>query len=153
MRGKFALIALAIAFVGLLATRTDAALGYPWETCGEISYSPELALSEKGIKLDGYFQQGIDWFRLGDTKWIADTFAGLRFTESDHADEWWNNKVGLWTGVQMVNRDISPTQQGWGIGSFGVRGEFYTFNAGRHENEMRAVVFGKWTFGGNWKRQ
>ena len=126
---------------------------FPWETWGEMSYAPgRNVMSERGAKLDGYAEQGVDWVALGHSKWIVNTFVGLRYTLSDHSDQWWNNKAGLWAGVKLVDRDLSPTKNGWGHVSVGVRGEAYTYFRGPHESEMRVVGFVKWTFGGDWKK-
>ncbi len=128
---------------------------FPWETWGEMSYAPgHDVISEHGTKLDGYVQQGIDWYRfnLGKTGLNLNTFLGLRYSVSQNSNEWWNNKVGLWGGVQLVDRDLSPTSNGWGNASFGIRGEVYDYFRDGHRNEARIVGFVKWTFGGDWKK-
>ena len=126
---------------------------FPWETWGEVSYAPgPNVMSERGAKLDGYAEQGIDWMALGHSKVILNSFIGLRFSVSDHPNQWWNNKVGLWGGIKLIDRDLSPTKNGWGHVSVGVRAEAYEYFGSRHQNEARVVGFIKWTFGGDWKK-
>lgn len=125
-------------------------LGLPWESYGEIKAVPDGI--DRGIHLDGWVEQGIDWMRLGNSKWILNTFVQPHLTLSDNQNQWWNNKGSLWVGVKLIDRDLAIGPSGiWGKTSFGIRGELNRFLNGRDETQL--VVFIQWSFGGDWMKK
>lgn len=145
-------IFLAIIMFLLIGTAfAEMPLGYPWITWGEVTQTFD-AKTEKGLKIDGYLEQGIDWFKIGDTPLIFNTFLGLRGVFSDHSEDWWNNKWGPWLGLK-VKYPIS-IKDGWGLLAVGFRWEYYNFvsDAKPYNNDSRLLGFLQWSFGGDWKK-
>lgn len=131
-------------------------LGYPWETYGEATIANGV---ERGFKLDGWVEQGIDWLGFGrGNKWVLNTFVQPHLILSDNQSQWWNNKTSVYVGVKVLNRDINlGSRQQWGKLTFGIRGEFNYYldgGAGRNSrDDMRGVVFMQWTAGGDLKKR
>lgn len=145
--------ALACAAVTINAS-AGGPIGYPWETYGEVRAVPGGV--ERGFQLDGWAEQGVDWTKLGNSNWVFNTFVQPHLTLSDNQDQWWNNKVSLWTGIKLVNRDLAIGSSGqWGKLTFGVRGEFNQYLDGgiNGRDDMRGVAFMQWSFGGDWKKK
>lgn len=152
----FILVVLTIIFAGFGLVHAEAEkeipIGYPWFTWGEVTQT--INGSEKGPKLDGYVEQGIDWtrFRLGKTEGILNTFAGLRFTASDEGNDYWNNKIGPWVGVK-AKFPVRVNPQSWGEISLGVRAEHYNYFRSKPDHnapEVIGVAFFQWSLGGDW---
>ncbi len=128
-------------------------LGYPFSSWGELRYgSGDL---ESGLILDSYFEQGIDWWRWNN--FTFNTFLGLRLVQSTESQEYWNNKLGPWLGFKIrFPFEIFPSS--WGELNLGVRGEYYRYTTSYadqyldDDQEISAVVFLQWSFGGDWKR-
>lgn len=135
-----------------VAAYAETPIGYPWSTWGELSHSFD-ARQEKGLKLDTYVEQGIDWLKIGNSDFTLNTFLGLRLTASDHKEDYWNNKIGPWVGFK-VKHPIS-IKDGWGQFSFGLRGEYYSYltDSKPVSNDSRFVVFLQWGLGGDWKKK
>lgn len=143
------LVGLAMLMIppGLYAA--DVPLGYPYSSWGEVgSYFGSDQV--KGLRIDGYFEQGVDWTKIPGTNWVLDTFVGLRFTESGQAADYWDHKLGPWFGLKM-KRDFTALGD-WGQVSLGVRGEYYKYTSGPFNDDLRGVGFVQWSFGGNWKK-
>lgn len=125
---------------------------FPWITWGEVSQTVS-GKDNSGLKVDGYLEQGIDWFRIGKKGPIFNTFAGLRFVASNKSDYWWDNKVGPWFGAKL-KLPVTPYKGAWGEVSLGIRGEYYTyFSTARYRpyaNDLRCLIFLQWSFGGKW---
>ncbi|MEK7124050.1 MAG: hypothetical protein AAB851_04120 [Patescibacteria group bacterium] len=119
-------------------------LGYPYSSWGEVGQTFEGL--EKGLKADGYLEQGVDWVKLHN--WTLNTFAGFRFTFSDQAEQYWNNKYGPWLGLK-IKRPLPIAS--WGEIAIGARIEYYDY-LNPHNQELRAVGFLQWSFGGDWKK-
>lgn len=136
----------------LVASNASAEVAFPWQTYGEATVADGV---EKGVKLDGWFEQGIETGFSG--KWRINTFVQPHLTLSDNQNQWWNNKASVHVGVKLL-RDINlGSKADWGKLSFGVRGEFNHFLDGRSgadgRDETRAVGFMQWSLGGNWKKK
>ena len=140
--------------VGMLVVSTASAeVTFPWQTYGEATVMDGV---EKGVKLDGWFEQGIET-GLGSGKWKINTFVQPHLTLSNNQDQWWNNKASVYVGVKLL-RDIDlGSKADWGKLSFGVRGEFNRSLDGKSgadgRDEMRAVGFVQWSIGGNWSKK
>jgi len=126
---------------------------FPWSTWGELSKTFH-GNDNPGLKVDGYIEQGVDWYKFGGRKWspVFNTFVGFRFTHSNHPEFWWDNKLGPWFGAKL-KWDIEPYPGAWGQIAVGVRGEYYTYvgSVSRdrpYDNDLRGVVFLQWSFGG-----
>lgn len=143
------LIILFVTIIPFSANAADTPLGYPWSSWGEISES--RGGREHGFKLDGYTEQGVDWFRINNSKWILNTFGGIRVTVSDETSDFWNNKAGILAGIK-IKRPVKLFSGVFGEIAIGVRGEQNQYFSGL-ENETRGIVFFQWWVGGNWKRQ
>ena len=124
-------------------------IGYPYFSWGEISQGWGDKGLEEGLLVEGYVEQGIDWFEKND--WVFNTFIGLRFNFSSESEDYWNNRVGPWIGIKASHPFWSP---GWGSVSLGLRGELYeyTTSAGPN-NDSRITAFFQWSFGGDWKKK
>lgn len=144
------LAVLLCGFVGLKPALAAGPLGYPWSSWGEAAYRWQG--DEEGLKLDGYVEQGVDWAKLPKTDWVLNTFVGARFTFSDQAQDYWNNKVGPWFGVK-VKRPLALFKNDWGEVALGVRGEYYEYTSVSRGGNLGGMVFLQWSFGGNWKEK
>lgn len=146
------IVASCLILISSAAAYAETPLGYPWSTWGELSYSFD-ARQEKGLKLDTYVEQGIDWLKIGNSDFTLNTFVGLRLTASDHSEDYWNNKVGPWVGLK-VKHPIS-IKDGWGEFSFGLRWEYYSYltDSKPVSNDSRFVAFLQWGLGGDWKKR
>lgn len=135
-----------------VVSHAETPLGYPWSTWGELTHTFD-AREEKGIKLDAYFEQGIDWLKVGNTDFTLNTFLGLRGTVSDHSKDYWNNKVGPWVGLKLKH-PVTITD-GWGQFAFGIRWEYYMYTTDSKPvaNDSRFLTFIQWGLGGNWKKK
>jgi hypothetical protein len=129
-------------------------LGYPWSTWGEISETM-VGHTEKGFKLDGYAEQGVDWFKFGNTDLTFNTFVGIRGTVSDRAGDFWNNKVGPWVGFKF-RQTLNIGEGHWGEIDFGARWEYYRYLRTEpvlgSNIDNRVVLFLQWNLGGDWKK-
>jgi hypothetical protein len=127
-------------------------LGYPWSTWGVLSHSLD-AKTEKGLKLDTYLEQGIDWLKIGNSDFVLNTYLGLGITLSDHSQDYWNNKIGPRVGVK-IKHPIS-IKDGWGQFAFGAQWEYYSYTTDSKpvNNDSRFVVFLQWGMGGDWKKK
>ena len=122
-------------------------LAYPFSSWGEIRLQDSDI--EESLIGDGYFEQGVDWAKL-PFNWTLNTFAGLRFTQSNDSDHWWNNKVGPWFGVK-VKHSFTIFPASWGEVALGVRGEYYKYtNSTSRNTDFVEAAFGQWSFGGDW---
>jgi len=131
-------------------------LGYPWSTWGELSYSPSNDV-EQGVKLDMYVEQGIDWTKIGNTDWVFNNFAGVGLTASDHASDFWNNKVRPTLGLKFKH-PVKTSLNNWGEIDIGIRGEYYGYFDNKEFDSLnrsgwRAVAFFQWSIGGDWKNR
>jgi len=135
-----------------ISAYAETPIGYPWSTWGELSHSFD-ARQEKGIKLDTYIEQGIDWLKLGNSDFTLNTFIGLKLTASDQSEDYWNNKIGPWVGFK-VKHPIS-IKDGWGQFALGLRWEYYSYLTDSKPvgNDSRFVVFLQWGMGGDWKKK
>lgn len=125
-------------------------LGYPWSTWGELSQTWDD--TETGLKIDGYLEQGVDWFKIGPTDWVFNTFAGLRFVQSDQ-NNYWNNKFGPWFGLK-AKHDFKLFPDSWGEVALGLRGEYYNYTKnGGPGDDLRGVLYLQWSSGGDWKKK
>jgi hypothetical protein len=120
-------------------------VGYPWSTWGEVSGDLTNSKLKEGFKIDGYIEQGVDWFKVGPL--VIDTFVGLRGTASSQTQDYWNNKVGPWVGAK-AKFPLST-----GEIAVGVRYEYYHYMTDAYGNEGRAVAFVTWGFNGDWKKK
>ncbi len=137
-------------------------LGYPWSSWGEITETP-VGHQETGLKIDGYVEQGIDWFKLGKTDWKFNTFVGLRGTASTRKMDYFDNKVGPWAGLKFkkileLDGESSATLY------LGVRWEYYRYLESAPlvshrvilgtpvKDDHRVTFFFEWGFDGDWKK-
>ena len=121
-------------------------IGLPWSTWGGVSYSPDSNV-DKGAILDTYAEQGVDWLKLWQSGWILNSFAGLELSASDHASEYWNNKVRPTVGIKIKH----TFEQGAEI-DLGIRGDYVEYFNHPAGDNLRAVAFVQWSAGGNWKK-
>lgn len=152
---KVVLVSVLFAFSALASTAyaeeengNDIPLGFPWSAWGEASDASGSDV-ENGWKIDGYAEQGIDWFQLGDG--YINTFAALRFTASEHEEDWWNNKWGPYLGVKWR---VSPNcgEDSYCAFNIGYRWEHLDYNDfAPVDTDTRHVVYLQWSAGGNWK--
>ncbi|MCX6765678.1 MAG: hypothetical protein NT136_01820 [Candidatus Moranbacteria bacterium] len=153
---KIMLAAVCLAFLCVAgAAFAETPMGYPWLTWGEGTQTIGNPDTERGFKLDAYFEQGIDWTRIGETDWIFNTFLGLRGTISDHKSDYWNNKVGPWAGIKLKH-PLKVSENSWGDMAIGLRGEYYDYFGGSRrsvKNDIRVVGFLQWSLGGDWKKK
>ncbi len=126
-------------------------LGYPWATWGELSYSTSNDI-EKGVKLDLYVEQGIDWTRLGGTQWIVNNFVGLGLVVSDHREDFWNNRIRPAVGLKLKH-PVHMSVNDWGELAIGIRGEYFGYFHESDKSTLRGVAFFQWSFGGDWKKR
>ena len=150
---RLMLVVLSLMSVMITADAFAGEVTFPWQTYGEATLANG---AERGVKLDGFFEQGIET-GLGDGKWKINTFVQPHFTLSNNQDQWWNNKVSMHVGVKVL-RDVNlGSKADWGKLSLGIRGEFNHFLDGRSgadgRDEMRAVGFVQWSIGGNWSKK
>jgi hypothetical protein len=126
-------------------------IGYPWSTWGELSNSWNGI--ENGFKADFYIEQGVDWFRISGTEWKFNTFIAGRVVQSDNSKDYWNNKIGPWFGFKFKH-PVELFSGNWGEISIGARGEYYYFTGSNapQNDDIRAVVFLQWSFGGDWSK-
>jgi hypothetical protein len=119
-------------------------VGYPWSTWGEVSGDLTDSKLKDGLKIDGYAEQGVDWFKVGPV--ILDTFVGIRGTASNQSADYWNNKVGPWVGIK------AKLPFSTGELDFGVRYEYYHYMTDAYGNVGRAVAFMTWGANGDWRK-
>jgi len=124
----------------------DFPLGYPFSSWGEIRCQDSDI--EESLIGDGYLEQGVDVFE--SYNWTLTPFIGLRFTQSNDGDHYWNNKVGPWFGVK-AKRPFEFFPGSWGEISIGIRGEYYYYTSNERDNDFVAAIFLQWSFGGDWK--
>lgn len=125
---------------------------FPWFTYGSLTdyFSGEDVDTEGRdvVKLDGYIEQGVDWFRIGSSGPIVNTFVGLSGTWSNIEEHWWDNKFGPWFGLKLK----MPVK--YGELALGVRGEYYEYYGNEdqpYDNELKGGVYLQWYFGGDWR--
>jgi len=152
MKSKAIIISCLFLLIFSSVSFAETPIGYPWSTWGELSHSFD-ARQEKGLKLDTYLEQGIDWLKVGNSDFTLNTFLGLRLTASDHAQDYWNNKVGPWVGLKL--KHPVSIKDGWGQFAFGARWEYYVYTTDAKPvgNDSRFVVFLQWGLGGDWKKK
>ena len=126
-------------------------LGYPWGTWGEISYSPSCDI-EKGVKLDAYVEQGIDWTKLGSSDWILNNFIGFGLVVSDHKSDFWNNRARPVIGLK-IKHPVKTSLNNWGELAIGIRGEYFGYFNKSDQNDVRGVAFLLWSISGDWKNR
>jgi hypothetical protein len=134
-------------------SKAEFPLGYPWSSWGEVSEEP-VGHQEKGLKIDGYAEQGVDWFKLGKTGLIFNTFAGIRGTASGRKSDYYNNRVGPWAGLKF-KEIFNFGQDNSGSLYLGVRWEYYHYlgSAPPVRDDNRVVFFLEWGFDGDWKKK
>jgi hypothetical protein len=126
-------------------------IGYPFSSWGEISQTP-VGREETGVKIDGYVEQGIDWFKIGKIDLKVNTFLAFRETVSSRQEDFFNNKIGPWAGIKFkktldLGRDTTASF------NLGVRWEHYRYLGSIFpKNENRMTVSMEWGFDGDWKR-
>lgn len=133
-------------------SHAETPIGYPWITWGTLSHAFD-ARAEKGLKLDTYLEQGVDWLKVGNSAFVLNTYLGLSLTASDHSQDYWNNKIGPRVGVKLKH-PIS-IKDGWGQFAFGAQWEYnvYTTDSKPVNNDSRFIVFLNWGMGGDWKKK
>ena len=124
-------------------------LGYPFSSWGEIRWQDSNI--EESLIGDGYVEQGVDLFKT-PLDWTVTPFVGLRFTQSNDGDHYWNNKIGPWFGVK-AKHPLEFFTGSWGEISLGIRGEYYRYTSGGkdRDDDFATVLFFQWSFGGDWK--
>jgi hypothetical protein len=127
-------------------------IGYPWSTWGELTQTFD-AREEEGLKLDAYLEQGVDWTKMAKPDLTLNTFLGIRGVVSDHASDYWNNKVGPWVGMRV--KHPVGIRDGWGGLALGLRWEYYAYltDSKPVPNDSRFVAFLQWGMGGDWKKK
>jgi len=139
-------------------------LGYPFMSWGEITETP-VAQQEKGFKIDGYVEQGIDWFKLGKTTWKFNTFVALRGTASTRQVDYYNNKAGPWAGLKF-KKTLDLGGEKSATFNLGARWEYYRYFGSappaitdHHvlpglspKDDNRLTFFFEWGFDGDWKK-
>ncbi|MBP9749513.1 MAG: hypothetical protein KBD21_02185 [Candidatus Pacebacteria bacterium] len=143
-----AMVAAVSVLLGNAAQAADFPMGYPYLSWGELSYAESSQGVEEGLKLDGYFEQGVDLFPLGT--WRLNAFAALRGTVSESSDDYWNNKVGPWVGLKLKYDGTAPGS-GWSNLAVGVRMEHYTYFDSVVPDDTRFLLFAQWGLGGDWR--
>ncbi len=133
-------------------SHAETPIGYPWITYGSLSYAFD-ARAEKGLKLDTYLEQGVDWLKVGNSDFILNTYLGLNITASEHSEDYWNNKIGPRLGVKLKH-PIS-IKDGWGQFAFGVQWEYNSYfgDSKPFSNDSRFVAYFQWGLGGDWKKK
>jgi hypothetical protein len=133
-------------------SKVEFPLGYPWSSWGEITETP-VGHQEKGLKIDGYVEQGIDWFKLGETDWKFNTFIGIRGTASSRKIDYFNNKVGPLAGLKF-KKALDLGGDNSGAICLGARWEYYRYlgSAAPVSNDNRVIFFLEWSFDGDWKK-
>jgi hypothetical protein len=126
-------------------------LGYPWSTWGELAFSPSNDI-EKGVKLDMYAEQGIDWATLGGSDWVLNNFVGFGLVVSDHRDDFWNNRARPAIGMK-IKHPVKTSINNWGELAIGIRGEYFGYFHKSDESALRGVAFLQWSVGGDWKNR
>lgn len=97
---KKSLIALSLLAVSAAASAQVAYPGSSWST---LTFPAGVAgTEEKNVTLQGKFEQGIDWLKLGeDKKWTLNTYVSLGYSvDKDKLD--YNNKVVPAVGVKLT---------------------------------------------------
>jgi hypothetical protein len=118
-------------------------LAYPIYFGGELRHvSGDI---DEGLVLDAYIEQGVDWAKRGD--WTLNTFVSFRLVESEEDADYWNNKAVSAIGVK-AKHPIRIAEGSWGEGSIGARVENYSYTSSDQEDDLRAIVFLQWSFGG-----
>lgn len=142
-----------IAMFSIATAGAETPIGYPYTSWGEITQTIGNTSIDKGFKLDGYVEQGIDWVKLGD--FTVNTFGGLRGTVSNHGDEYWNNKIGPWIGAKVTTSMKPFASQSWASMALGIRFEYYDYydRPSPVSHDSRGVVFLQWGLGGDWKKK
>jgi hypothetical protein len=128
-------------------------IGYPWSSWGEITETP-VGHQETGLKIDGYAEQGVDWFKLGKMDWIFNSFIGIRGTGSSRKSDYWNNRVGPWAGLKF-KKTLDLGGNNSATLSLGTRWEYYRYlpSGAPVRNDHRVTLFLEWAFDGDWKRK
>lgn len=148
------IIALITSIIFLLlftaVASAETPLGYPWLTWGEVTQTLGATNIDKGLILDGYAEQGVDWVKLGS--WNLNTFLGVRGKVSDHSNEYWNNYWGPWIGAKATIAG-NPSFASWSSLAVGMRYEYRDYFAGESDSEGRTVLFLQWGLGGDWKKR
>ena len=121
-------------------------IGYPWSTWGGISYAPNGNV-DKGVILNSYVEQGIDWMEFNQSAWILNTFAGVDISVSDHSEEYWNNKTRPTVGQKVKHSFDSGADI-----NLGMRGEYSDYFRNSAGNDWRGIAFIQWSAGGNLKK-
>lgn len=119
-------------------------LGYPWTFSGELNSIYGSAYDSRRPKTDVYLEQGIDWFEVRP-KLVFNTFiAGKLTTDRD------NSKIGPWFGIQFTQ-----TFSAGSTISVGLRGENdnYLYSIDHRHDEIRGILFLKWSFSGDHKKK
>ncbi len=145
-----AVLALVFIFGINQASAAYEPIGYPYMSWGELSY-PKGG-NERGLKLDTYFEQGVNWFRVKKSAWIFSTFGALHLTLSRDPSAYWNNKIGPSAGFGF-RRSFQLLPGSYQQLFIGVRGEDSRYFDAAVPEEWRGLVFVKWSAGGDWKRR
>jgi hypothetical protein len=128
-------------------------VGYPYSGYAALS-NTWGSEDEDGYKLDGYGEQGIDWVRLGSSRWLFNTFVGVAGTVSDQKERYWDNKAGPRAGLKLRWEGPAPGS-GWSNMAIGVRAENYQYFGDNqpYDSDTRFVLFLEAAVGGDWKKR
>ena len=149
---KFAIVLVVLTGVLIFTYQARAdILGYPWSTWGELSFSPSNDI-ERGVKLDMYVEQGIDWAKLASSDWVLNNFIGFGLVVSDHSGEFWNNRARPAIGMK-IKHPLKTSINNWGELAIGIRGEYFGYFHEPDESALRGVAFLQWSVGGDWKNR
>jgi hypothetical protein len=127
-------------------------IGLPWSTWGEVNYTPGVNV-DKGVILQMYAEQGIDWLKLGDSNWILNTFTGLQLSASDHGAEFWNNVAKPTLGIKVKHSFETDLLGGSGDIALGLRGEYQGYFHDSSNNNWRGIAYIQWSGDGDWKKK
>ena len=116
---------------------------WPWHSWGEISNG--AGDPDSSFKVDMYVQQGFKAATVD--KWTVVPYTGFRVVQSDHNQDYWNNKIGPRLGIEIQR----PIGDGGAI-SFGVRGDYYLYNDSDVDDEVLGTVYMTWWFSGDHKK-
>lgn len=144
------IVSVFMLFVLVGNSAAEVPVGYPWSTWGEVTQSVGDTNIDKGLVLDSYAEQGIDWVTFGN--WTLNTFVGVRAKVSDNSVEYWNNYWGPSVGAKVVLSGSVFKQNSWSSFALGVRCEKRSYFKTGRQDDSRVVAFLQWGLGGNWKK-
>jgi hypothetical protein len=100
---------------------------------------------EEGILFQGYAEQAIDWFTVAGI--TVNTYAGVRWFESEKQDLAWANKASIWLGAKLkVPFALGDAFQGC-VGA-GLRHEGMKYSID-HPDRDRVLYYAEWWIGGD----